>query len=113
MEYQVWEPLISVDQHQRIVERLKAEVERLEWEVKGVAEWRDMYSSLKAENAKLREALKPKEGYQLVAVNDAFVALVMALERADRKGYLDDYLTESWEAFDYECVDAAAQEKQE
>lgn len=47
-----------------------------------------------------------KEGYRLVAVNEAFIDLVLALERADRKGYLADALIEHWEAFDYEYADA-------
>ena len=48
-----------------------------------------------------------KEGYRLVAVNEAFSELMYYLERASGKGYLDRLgdLVEPWEAFDYEYVD--------
>jgi hypothetical protein len=47
---------MEVEQLKAESAKLRAEAEQLKWEVKGVAEWRELYSSLKVENAKLRGA---------------------------------------------------------
>ena len=66
-------PLMTVTQHQRIVDGLKAEVERLQATCDGLDRQNDgLYLELEQaveKNAKLQEALKPKAGYRLVAVN--------------------------------------------
>lgn len=43
-------------------------------------------------------------GFRAVYVNEGFEALMEALSRADRKGYLPDAMVDEWEAFDYRTV---------
>ena len=54
-----------------------------------------------------------KEGYRLVAVNEAFSSLMYCLGQASDTGYLDRLgdLVEPWEAFDYEYVDSLGDKK--
>ena len=40
-------------------------------------------------------------GWKLVLVNEGFDGLVSSLERAHRKGYMPDAITEDYEGFDY------------
>jgi hypothetical protein len=40
-------------------------------------------------------------GWKLVLVNEGFDALMSSLERAHRKGYMPDAITEDYEGFDY------------
>jgi hypothetical protein len=47
----------------------------------------------------MTEELKP--GWKLVAVNEGFDVLMQSLERAHRKGYMPDAITEEYEGFDY------------
>lgn len=47
-------------------------------------------------------------GQRLIQVNATFDALMNALERADRKGYMPDAIAEEWEAFDYVHVTVPA-----
>jgi hypothetical protein len=47
------------------------------------------------------------DGWRLVPVNEHFDALMAALDRAERKGYLSDAIAESWVDFDYMCALAA------
>jgi hypothetical protein len=42
-----------------------------------------------------------QEGWKTIQVNSAFDALMTALDRAERKGYLPDAMSDEYEAFDY------------
>ncbi len=42
------------EQDKKIIEDMKAQIEDLEWQVKGVAEWRGMYEQLKAKTLELQ-----------------------------------------------------------
>ena len=68
-----------------------------------------LYDKIEAALAEPVQAEPIKEGYRLVAVNEAFSELMHYPQRAEDKGNLDRlyYLVEPWEAFDYEYVDNA------
>ena len=51
--------------------------------------------------AALAQQAATPTGWKLVQVNDKFDALMTALDRAARKGYMPDAMSEEWEAFDY------------
>jgi hypothetical protein len=48
-----------------------------------------------------RAASPVPAGWKLVVVNEGFDALMSALERAHRKGYMPDAITDDYEGFDY------------
>jgi hypothetical protein len=48
-----------------------------------------------------RAASPAPAGWKLVLVNEGFDALMSALERAHRKGYMPDAITDDYEGFDY------------
>jgi hypothetical protein len=45
-------------------------------------------------------------GWKFVLVNDQFDALMSALDRAARKGYMPDAVADEWQAFDYDDAPA-------
>lgn len=47
-------------------------------------------------------------GWTTISVNAGFAALMSALERADRKGYMPDAMADEWSAFDYRDSTATA-----
>lgn len=51
------------------------------------------------------------DGYELVAVRN-FNDLMLALDRADRKGYMPDAMAGEWEAFQYITKERAQEQGQ-
>jgi hypothetical protein len=60
--------------------------------------WRDLPERAAAAAEQLRGIAPP--GYKLVAVK-GLSALIQALDRAERKGYLPDAMADEWEAFEW------------
>jgi hypothetical protein len=55
------------------------------------------------------EPVVAPEGWKLVLVNEGFGGLMDSLERAHRKGYMPDAITEDYEGFDYRDAAPTAQ----